>query len=218
MCASIAARGNAARVEATGREARSLQGGTAGDGAPTKGRERCSVKRGKGAGHEMHSAKGPTHRGEPDGVESTRTEETGHSVSFEAVQWSVRSRGDNQQLAMCFDPGESTHLIHTDHAIDLLWRLLHLRGWRDDAQPVKLGLAQGWHDVWWTRTVASARYPVLQPGMAVDERAGAESEQVEELALEQSGDAETGGEDAGPGASARPCTCSVRSASRRAGR
>ena len=49
-------------------------------------------------------------------------------MSFEPVQWPVRNRGDKQLLAMCFAPGESTSLIHTDYAIDLLWGLLHLRG------------------------------------------------------------------------------------------
>ena len=67
--------------------------------------------------------------------------------------------------------------------------------------------------------VATARNPVLEPRVAVDERMGAEPEQVEELALEQVRNAEAGGEDAGPRSGAvAPVSGLVRSWSRRAGR
>ena len=93
-------------------------------------------------------------------------------MSFEAVQWSIRSHGQKQQLAMrmCFDPGESTSLIHTDHAIDLMWGLLYLRGWRDDASEVKLGLADGWDDRWWSRAVGPNAF-IVETGLAASSMA-----------------------------------------------
>ena len=123
-----------------------------------------------GASHEMRGAKRPPKRRRPDRVQSDRTAQNEHSMSFEAVQWSVRSHGQKQQLAMCFDPGESTSLIHTDHAMDLMWGLLHLRGWKDDTPAVKLGLADGWDDRWWTRAVGPNAF-VVEAGLAASSMA-----------------------------------------------
>ena len=78
---------------------------------------------------------------------------------LDAVQWTLRQSGDAFTLAMAFDPGDAPggeSLM--GHAADIMFGLLHLRGWRRDLQEVRVGRAAQCPDRWWDRTVGPSTF------------------------------------------------------------
>lgn len=76
------------------------------------------------------------------------------------MQWTFRPRDEAFALAMTFDPGAAASESLVAHAADLMLGLLHMRGWREDGQRTRLGLAREWSDRWWDRPLGPYAFVV----------------------------------------------------------
>ena len=104
-------------------------------------------------------------------VKSGRPVQRKDAAELDAVQYALRQRDNTFALAMAFDPGDAANETLVVHAADVMLGLMHLRGWRHDAQEMQIGLAADWTDRWWDRPLGPNAFVVdsnLAPAGATD--------------------------------------------------
>ena len=79
---------------------------------------------------------------------------------LDAVQWTLRRRGDTFSLAMAFDPGDGARDALAVRGIDVMLGLLWLRGWRRAGQAFRFEPAPEWTGPEWDRPLGPRAFIV----------------------------------------------------------